>query len=183
MHGEAVADVESHGQQARWLPGDHLWRELAGRAADPAFRKDLDYRGSPRASSAWRFRRHHLPPNPGSTGRLTPPTARRFLVKQRLSLPGGLDVRQQGSGETLTGSVLGRAPNGDDSPVTPTRPGGPTRMLPLANRAFWLPHPYASKTWEPHIASGPPVHARQLHHPGHTTANPAPADLPQIPGP
>ncbi|MGA7173728.1 MAG: type II toxin-antitoxin system prevent-host-death family antitoxin [Candidatus Dormiibacterota bacterium] len=42
VHGEAVADIVPHGQRARWLPGDHLRRELAERAADPALRDDLD---------------------------------------------------------------------------------------------------------------------------------------------
>jgi hypothetical protein len=31
-----------HGQRARWLAGDRLRQELAGRAADPALRDDLD---------------------------------------------------------------------------------------------------------------------------------------------
>lgn len=42
VHGEAVADIVPHGQRARWLAGDHLWRELAERAADLALRDDLD---------------------------------------------------------------------------------------------------------------------------------------------
>ena len=42
VHGEAVADIVPHGQRARWLTGDYLWRELADRAADPALRDDLD---------------------------------------------------------------------------------------------------------------------------------------------
>jgi antitoxin (DNA-binding transcriptional repressor) of toxin-antitoxin stability system len=42
LHGEAVADIVPHGQRARWLPGDRLRQELAGRAADPALREDLD---------------------------------------------------------------------------------------------------------------------------------------------
>ena len=42
VHGEAVADIVPHGQRARWLAGDHLRRELAARAADPALRHDLD---------------------------------------------------------------------------------------------------------------------------------------------
>jgi prevent-host-death family protein len=42
VHGEAVADIVPHGQRTRWLPGDHLRRELTDRAADPALRDDLD---------------------------------------------------------------------------------------------------------------------------------------------
>jgi len=42
VHGEPVADIVPHGQRTRWLPGDHLRRELAGRAADPALRDDLE---------------------------------------------------------------------------------------------------------------------------------------------
>ena len=42
VHGEAVADIVPHGQRSRWLPGDRLRQELAGRAADPALRDDLD---------------------------------------------------------------------------------------------------------------------------------------------
>jgi prevent-host-death family protein len=41
VHGEPVADIVPHGQRARWLVGDHLRRELAERAADPALRDDL----------------------------------------------------------------------------------------------------------------------------------------------
>jgi antitoxin (DNA-binding transcriptional repressor) of toxin-antitoxin stability system len=42
VHGQAVADIVPHGgQRTRWLPGDHLRRELAERAADPALRDDL----------------------------------------------------------------------------------------------------------------------------------------------
>ena len=39
-----------------------------------------------------------------------------------------------GSGETLTDPVLGRVAKGGDSSVTPSRSGGPTRMLALGNR-------------------------------------------------
>ncbi len=42
VHGEAVADIVPHCRRARWLPGDHLHRELAERAADPALSHDLD---------------------------------------------------------------------------------------------------------------------------------------------
>jgi prevent-host-death family protein len=42
VHGEAVAEIVPHGQRSRWLPGDHLRRELAERSADPALRDDLD---------------------------------------------------------------------------------------------------------------------------------------------
>jgi prevent-host-death family protein len=42
VHGEPVADIVPHGQRARWLPGVRLRQELAGRAADPALRDDLD---------------------------------------------------------------------------------------------------------------------------------------------
>jgi len=42
VHGEEVADIVPHGQRTRWLPGDHLRRELAERAADPALSDDLD---------------------------------------------------------------------------------------------------------------------------------------------
>jgi prevent-host-death family protein len=42
VHGQAVADIVPHGHRTRWLPGDHLRRELLERAADPALRDDLD---------------------------------------------------------------------------------------------------------------------------------------------
>lgn len=42
VHGEPVADIVPHGHRSRWLSGDHLRRELADRAADPALRDDLD---------------------------------------------------------------------------------------------------------------------------------------------
>jgi prevent-host-death family protein len=42
VHGEAVADIVPHAQRTRWLPGDHLRRELADRAADSALSDDLD---------------------------------------------------------------------------------------------------------------------------------------------
>jgi prevent-host-death family protein len=42
VHGEAVADIVPHNHRSRWLVGDHLRRELAERAADPALRDDLD---------------------------------------------------------------------------------------------------------------------------------------------
>ncbi|MDQ6928324.1 MAG: type II toxin-antitoxin system prevent-host-death family antitoxin [Actinomycetota bacterium] len=42
VHGETVADIVPHGLRTRWLSGDHLSRELAERAADPALRDDLD---------------------------------------------------------------------------------------------------------------------------------------------
>src|SRR5665213_520279 len=42
VHGQAVADIVPHGHRTRWLPGDHLRRELTERAADPALRDDLD---------------------------------------------------------------------------------------------------------------------------------------------
>lgn len=42
VHGEPVADIVPHGRRARWLSGDHLRRELAERAADPALRAELD---------------------------------------------------------------------------------------------------------------------------------------------
>ncbi|GAC1387460.1 MAG: hypothetical protein NVSMB4_14250 [Acidimicrobiales bacterium] len=42
VHGEAIADIVPHAPRARWLPGDHLARELAQRAADPGLRADLD---------------------------------------------------------------------------------------------------------------------------------------------
>jgi prevent-host-death family protein len=42
VHGEAVADIVPHGHRTRWLPGDHLRRELADRAADPGLGDDLN---------------------------------------------------------------------------------------------------------------------------------------------
>ncbi len=42
VHGEAVADIVPHGQRTRWLPGDHVRRELAARAADPGLCGDLE---------------------------------------------------------------------------------------------------------------------------------------------
>lgn len=41
VHGEPVADIVPHGPRARWLLGDHLRRELAERAADPALQEEL----------------------------------------------------------------------------------------------------------------------------------------------
>ncbi len=42
VHGEPVADIVPHGLRSRWLMGDQLHRDLAGRAADPALREDLE---------------------------------------------------------------------------------------------------------------------------------------------
>lgn len=41
VRGNPVADIVPHGQRARWLSGQALGRELAGRAADPALADDL----------------------------------------------------------------------------------------------------------------------------------------------
>jgi prevent-host-death family protein len=42
VHGEAIADIVPHARRSRWVPGDHLRRELAERSADPGLRSDLD---------------------------------------------------------------------------------------------------------------------------------------------
>jgi prevent-host-death family protein len=42
VHGEAIADIVPHGRRTRWLPGDHVRRELAERAADPALSEELE---------------------------------------------------------------------------------------------------------------------------------------------
>lgn len=42
VHGEPIADIVPHGQRTRWLPGDHVRRELVERAADSALQGDLD---------------------------------------------------------------------------------------------------------------------------------------------
>jgi prevent-host-death family protein len=42
VHGEAVADIVPHAARTRWLPGDDLRRQLAGRAADVGLKDDLD---------------------------------------------------------------------------------------------------------------------------------------------
>jgi prevent-host-death family protein len=42
VHGEAIADIVPHGRRTRWVPGDHLRRQLADRSADSALRHDLD---------------------------------------------------------------------------------------------------------------------------------------------
>ena len=42
VHGEPVADIVPHGRRARWLSGPDLQQQLAGRAADPALRRELD---------------------------------------------------------------------------------------------------------------------------------------------
>ena len=42
VHGEAIADIVPHGRRTRWLPGDHLRRELAQRSADPMLSEELD---------------------------------------------------------------------------------------------------------------------------------------------
>lgn len=41
VRGDPVADIVPHGRRARWLSGDRLGRELAGRAADPGLSDDL----------------------------------------------------------------------------------------------------------------------------------------------
>ena len=38
VHGEAIADIVPHGQRTRWLPGDHVRRELTDRATDARLR-------------------------------------------------------------------------------------------------------------------------------------------------
>lgn len=42
VHGEPVADIVPHEGRTRWLSGMQLRRELAGRAADPGLRRELD---------------------------------------------------------------------------------------------------------------------------------------------
>ncbi len=41
VHGEPVADIVPHADRVRWLDGDQFRRQLAGRAADPGLRDDL----------------------------------------------------------------------------------------------------------------------------------------------
>jgi prevent-host-death family protein len=41
VRGNPVADIVPHGQRTRWLSGEALRRELAGRAADPDLATDL----------------------------------------------------------------------------------------------------------------------------------------------
>jgi prevent-host-death family protein len=41
VRGNPVADIVPHGRRTRWLDGDHLASELAGRAADPALADEL----------------------------------------------------------------------------------------------------------------------------------------------
>ncbi len=42
VHGEAIADIVPHGRRARWLPGECLREELAGRSADAELAGELD---------------------------------------------------------------------------------------------------------------------------------------------
>ena len=41
VRGDPVADIVPHGSRARWLSGEGLAHQLAGRAADPGLRDDL----------------------------------------------------------------------------------------------------------------------------------------------
>jgi prevent-host-death family protein len=42
VRGEPVADIVPHLQRVRWLPGAHLRKQLAYRAADPALADELE---------------------------------------------------------------------------------------------------------------------------------------------
>ena len=42
VRGEAIADIVPHGRRTRWLPGDHVRRELEHRSADPALQGELE---------------------------------------------------------------------------------------------------------------------------------------------
>ncbi|MDA8067592.1 MAG: type II toxin-antitoxin system prevent-host-death family antitoxin [Actinomycetota bacterium] len=41
VHGEPIADIVPHGRRARWLSGEHLRGQLAGRSADPGLTVEL----------------------------------------------------------------------------------------------------------------------------------------------
>ena len=41
VRGNPVADIVPHGRRVRWLSGERLRSELAGRAADPGLADDL----------------------------------------------------------------------------------------------------------------------------------------------
>lgn len=41
VRGERVADIVPHGERSRWLSGEWLRNELAGRAADPGLTDEL----------------------------------------------------------------------------------------------------------------------------------------------
>jgi prevent-host-death family protein len=41
VRGNPIADIVPHGRRVRWLSGEHLSRELGGRAADPGLADDL----------------------------------------------------------------------------------------------------------------------------------------------
>jgi prevent-host-death family protein len=41
VHGEPVADIVPHGRRARWLSGAQLRAQLASRAGDPGFEREL----------------------------------------------------------------------------------------------------------------------------------------------
>ena len=41
VRGTPIADIVPHGRRTRWLSGDRLANELAGRSADPDLTHDL----------------------------------------------------------------------------------------------------------------------------------------------
>ncbi|MGC2373739.1 MAG: type II toxin-antitoxin system prevent-host-death family antitoxin [Solirubrobacteraceae bacterium] len=42
VSGEPLADIVPHGARTRWLAGERLREQLAGRSADPGLTRELD---------------------------------------------------------------------------------------------------------------------------------------------